>query len=326
MIFNQFLFIYITVAGFAMAMGLVSIFQGVLCLKLWTVRDPYEKRYALEKRIYALMAVFVTLFVWRLLAIPLWFGTLKSLIPSIPGAMCIYGVVAASPLWLGGISLGQIMMPFLLAVWFIWRRFDHQLATQPLLKSEIILGVVIGVGITLLSAIEIGGLACLKPRVVNCCTSLFDHPNYRMNTSQMMGKHSVILAGWWMVAVFIVAGWLSRTAWQPAQKWFNAILITLTTGIGFGATLFFLIETLAPRILRLPLHHCPFCLLERSLPALLALIAWYGALVFLVSATWAVYFNRLETAKLIGWIQQKEGWALRLQTLSLLWFLYAATA
>lgn len=326
MIINQYLLIYITVAGFALAMGLVGIFQGTLCLKLWPIRDQYEKRYALGKRIYALMAVFVTLFVWRLLAIPLWFGTLKSLIPSIPGAMCIYGVVAASPLWLGSISLGQIVLPFLLAVWFIWRRFDHQLAAQPLLQSEIILGVAIGIGIALLSAIEIGGLASLKPRVVHCCTSLFDHPHYRMNTGQMMGKHSVILEGWWMVAVYIVAGWLSRTGWLPAQKRFNAILITLTTGIGFGATLFFLIERLAPRVLRLPLHHCPFCLLERSLPTLLALLAWYGGLVFLVSATWAVCFNRFEAATLTRWIQQKERWALGLQALALLWFLYAATA
>lgn len=325
MISNQLVLIYLTVSGFAVALGLIGIFQGTCCLRLWPERENYEKRHRLEKRIYALMSVFIPLFIWRLLALPLWFGTLKSLIPSIPGAMCLYGVVAAAPLGLGGASLGQLLLPFLLSIWFMWRRFDHQHIAQPLLKSEVILALGIGAGIVLLSGLEVGTLVSVKPRLVHCCTSLFDQPQFRTNSTRLMGKFPVMLLEWWMAFWVLVSVWLKFTAWKPAQKGSNTLWITLAAGISFGATILFMIEILAPRLLRLPLHHCPFCLLERSLPTLLVFTAWYGALIFGVGATWAVCFSRLETADLIGWIRKKEGWVLGIQTLALLCFIYLAT-
>ena len=80
------------------------------------------------------MAV-VILFI-KLLSWPFFYATLQSYVPSIHGAMCIFGVTRIQP---NMTTIAQILKPlvfFAVGAWLLLNRLDRKTETAPLLKES----------------------------------------------------------------------------------------------------------------------------------------------------------------------------------------------
>lgn len=94
-----------------------------------------EDRHGSEQRYYLMgMIVLIVLFA-RLLAVPIFFWMLQSLVPYCPGAMCAYGVVnVGSPYSIAAVAL-KIILPFIYGMWIVVEISNRRQSVPPFIRS-----------------------------------------------------------------------------------------------------------------------------------------------------------------------------------------------
>jgi hypothetical protein len=172
MIINLYVIISLAIAVFALIIG---AYAGI---KAYKVHEDFkgastDKKYELEKDFYLVSTVGWLVLSTRILAIPLFWVTVISLIPSIPGAMCEFGVFqAGSPFSWADLGIKLFTM-FAFGGWLFFDFFNRRLKGSPLMRT-IAKGFVLLLPLLLLDAVlDLAFFGSLRPVVVTCCMVVY---------------------------------------------------------------------------------------------------------------------------------------------------------
>ncbi len=174
MIINLYVAVDLAIALFALAVGSYAAY------KAYKVEEGYkaahgDQRYELEKDFYLVSTVGWMTFATRLLAIPLFWVTVISLIPAVPGAMCEFGVFqAGAPFSWADLGLKLFTM-FAFGGWLFFDLVNRKLKGSPLMGS-LSRGFVLLIPLLFVDALlDISFFGGLKPLVVPCCMVVYSN-------------------------------------------------------------------------------------------------------------------------------------------------------
>jgi len=252
-----------------------------------------------ESRLHLAFLLLVTAFMLRLASWPLFYILLQSLVPLVPGAMCIFGVTRVMP---GFLTLIQTLKPtafFLIGGWLIVHRIDLSLKTRSLARASSWLLAWVSAVAALDALAEIAFVLDFTPPgvAVSCCTAMGDIvvpsapmlplPLFgdRYNTFITAGYHgfSLGLAGLIALLLWRMRGKEDRLARRGVLVW-PAVLAAVTGVVAYVA----FGESLGPQLMGLPDHHCLYCMLQyRPVSILIVALLILG----LFCAIWPAILN-----------------------------------
>ncbi len=331
--------VYSVLDGFV---SLVRLLLAVLVLVLaaaallaWRryARQP-DARQAFEDRCYLLFLLSGLLLVLNVVSWPLLYLLLDSYVSQWPGVMCVYGVTrigtgSQGPArWLPAlVTTLQTLKPVLVfasGAWFVLYLVNRRSPTAAL-TGRVLAGV-LAVGVLALAdaAVELAYLGIPKKEEfpsTGCCMEAFDAPNrasrFVPEVLVTHGQEPYLYGAYYALNAVLVLGLflgVRRCRRGLAHGWLAALLGLAVLSLAVNGL--FLVESAAPRLLRLPYHHCPYDLI-RSAPEGVAAVALFVLGSFAVG--WACVAGWLgraaETASLLpGMVAQ----LLRLATLAYL--------
>jgi hypothetical protein len=177
MIFNLYVAVVLAIAILAIVVGTYT------AMKAYGIGEAgdeigLEERYEFEKNYSLVSTVGWMTLLSRLVAAPLFFITLISLIPSIPGAMCEFGVLqAGTPYsWLGfGIKFFTI---FVFGGWLFLDHINNKVKGQKMIGSLSKMFVVLTPLLYVDAVLDILFFGSLKPLVVPCCMVVYTQNSF----------------------------------------------------------------------------------------------------------------------------------------------------
>jgi hypothetical protein len=205
---------------------------------------------------------------------PLLYAMLDSFVPEIPGAMCIYGVTKVMPVANALVQAARPVLVFLLGAWLLLESMRRQ-SGLPARRSRGMLALVVFAGLLAVGqGTEIYYLVNLDSlNEVSCCCccgeggsaklqpAAYYLPWAQAGLASRAGLNTLFFGG-----VPLLAVWLLVQSWRgaPRSKRLalaeSALLLVAVVGLASAALLAFS-EVLAPLLMRLPFHHCLYCLL-----------------------------------------------------------------
>lgn len=248
----------------ALALASVKVYAG------WGRGLSGEERSRMENRSTLLLLTAVVILSVKLLSWPLFYLTLQSFVPSIQGAMCIFGVTQARPA-LGAAT--QIMKPvvfLMIGSWLLLNRLDRHTDTAPLFRRKFLLLFLVSLVVLIDSTLDLTYLTTLPRNVeVACCTSFFDLPGRTTSLLpvSLFGesyRKGIVplyyLSNFSLIVLLLV---LFKTGLRPDRP---GIAATMMGGamafslIHSAVTVTAFFEVIAPAVMKLPLHHCLYCM------------------------------------------------------------------
>lgn len=277
MIINKYMVIYYLFLACSFILGLLSAVIGLKTIWKWRFIKTPEEQYNLEKNFYLCSsAMFVGISI-RIMMIPLWYFMLQSLIPLIPGAMCLAGVHACVPFYSWAASSLKIILPLLYFTWIMITILDNKMKKHPFLNFRHYFLIPVILFVFLETFVDMKYLFSLAPRTVTCCTAMFDLGSSSTTAQIFTETH------WGWVLGFCVIFVLQNILMMLSKKNNRIIDSSLIIGsILLSIALLFSLHTkLSPVILEAPFHHCIFCLVQINMFVLI------GTAVLMLG----VYFN-----------------------------------
>lgn len=277
LILNEFTLGYGLMSGMSLVGGLGASALGLSLAS----KNPEILR---SSRLTSLVTTLVFVGLWmRLAMVPLWFWMLSSLVPSIPGAMCLWGVHNANPP-ISWIATGfKILLPFFYGFWIAVHSLDIRHDEQPLLRQKILLLIPLGILLVIESLADLAFLWPLEPIRVTCCTSA-----YRKTLEGAIGGIYALNHPWGAWAYFLSAAMIVAVALGSILKRtfsFSWDFVACFLSVSF-LCLFSLVYTLQAELslnLVLPRHACIFCLWKQFPDvALASLLAFLGIFFFVL--------------------------------------------
>lgn len=279
MILTEFTLGYALLSGMSLIGGLGS---GALGVSL-ALKNPEILR---SSRLASLVTTLVFVGLWiRLAMVPLWFWMLSSLIPSIPGTMCLWGVHNAnSPIsW---IATGlKLLLPFFYGFWIAMHSLDVRYDEQPLLRMKIFLLIPLGVLLAIESLTDFMFLWPLEPVRVTCCTSAY----YKVLEGALGGVYGLSHPwGVWAYALsatmILAVSVYSLLKRYLSFSWGLVSLFLFVSFLALASLIFSLQAELSLRLV-LPRHACIFCLWKQFPDVSIAsLFAFLGIFFFTLFA------------------------------------------
>lgn len=256
MILNSYVVSYFLITLLSLAVLLPASAVALAAAAGWSRARGTEHQGLVENRVYLVISLLWLGFLVRLAMIPLWFLTLQSLVPSVPGAMCMAGLhlldLPAS--YLGTIL--KLLVPLAYLYWLVLDGADRRSPAQPFMRAKLLLLLPLALLALAESGLDVHFLGQVKPQVVKCCTSVFDVP--RAGVLKWVRQSADLFLPLFLgglgtsLASSLV---LRRTTGGPARA---------AAALSAGFTLVCLVLTLhtrvAPRMLEAPFHQCAFCL------------------------------------------------------------------
>jgi hypothetical protein len=174
MIVNLYVAVDLAIALFALVVGCFA------ALKAYKVEERVkaasgDQRYELEKDFYLVSTVGWMTLGTRILAIPLFWITVVSLISSVPGAMCEFGVFQAGAPW-SWADLGlKFFTMFAFGGWLFYDIMNRKLKSSSMMAS-LSRGFVLLMPLLFIDALlDISFFGGLKPLVVPCCMVVYSN-------------------------------------------------------------------------------------------------------------------------------------------------------
>ena len=233
------------------------------------LRDEEEWQ-TLETRSYLLLLIACVALIIRLIGWPFFYLVLWSFVPEIDGAMCIFGVTNVEPVLTKIMEIWKPFSFFLMGAWLIIHTLDRSTKKADLLKRKLLMLSVIATLVIIESVMEIWLIIHISPSItVSCCTTVTDilsRPTRVVPTSVLGEKYGLYIEiGYWAASVLMI-GLMMALLWvRPLERLRRRRLwLVLVAGVSMIVTapLFVLamIETIGPRLMKLPYHHCLYCL------------------------------------------------------------------
>ncbi len=261
-----------------LSIGALVLTIGVLDTALRIFRrwkkSNEEEKYELEKDFYLTYSAVVIVLGIRLFLVPLYFWTLQSLVPAIPGAMCLWGVFNALPELAWPALCLKFILPVAYAGWLLLARINSGCKTNPLMQNLMAFFLFLSPILIIDSMVDILIFVKLTPIEVSCCSSAIDVGPRPIPVwvGTLSGQTFLVLVFFSLSAVFTASLVLALR-----YKVFEWISLVLTLPLA-GALVLTITEALTPWLLHLPFHHCPFCLLFQNYPSLVFVALFWFAL------------------------------------------------
>jgi hypothetical protein len=174
MIVNLYVAVDLAIALFALTVGSYAAYKAYKVDEGSKTAES-DQRYEMEKQFYLVSTVGWMTMATRILAIPLFWVTVISLIPAVPGAMCEFGVFQAGAPW-SWADLGlKFLTMFAFGGWLFYDIMNRKLKGSPLMGS-LSRGFVMLMPLLFIDAIlDISFFGGLKPLVVPCCMVVYSN-------------------------------------------------------------------------------------------------------------------------------------------------------
>ncbi|MCP4747729.1 MAG: hypothetical protein GY874_16565 [Desulfobacteraceae bacterium] len=280
MVLNKFVVIYLLLLLISVLVGSVAATSGLWNLIRSKKAKTHEDRRELEKYHYLCSSAMLTGTLVRLVMAPLWFFTLQSLIPALPGAMCLAGVHLSVPGYSWTASSLKVALPGLYLSWLLISLADRRIAQQPFLKLRQFLLLPLIVLLLAETALDIKYLTSVKPMPVSCCTALFDF-NTQGITPILTETHWYFI----IIALVTLTAQSALIAIRSPKPWVH-ISVCILAGVLFISLILGLHTKLSPFLLDAPFHHCVFCVLQSNVYVLFGFGAFLTAIY--LSATYGL--------------------------------------
>jgi hypothetical protein len=239
-----------------------------------------EEQHTSEQRYYLLGMIGVVVLVARLLNVPIFFWMLQSLVPYCPGAMCVYGVVNVGSPYSTLSLMMKLILPFIYGLWIVFEFSNRKQPKLPFTRNLARSFLLALLPLVLVdSALDVLLVASIRPVYAPCCSSVYDI-NPPFSPSAIFGPGISML-----IVLLTVIGTLVLISVQ----WFSnkskhvpiaTLILSLIISLLYLVTLH---DTLAPIVLGLTDHHCPYCLFQEFPDtAFFAGLFWIGV----ASAGW----------------------------------------
>jgi hypothetical protein len=270
--------------------GLLVIVLAAFAWKRWRQAPSREQRQTLEDRSYLLFLLSFLLLGLNLASWPLLYLLLQSYIPQWPEVMCIYGVMQVGrgtlgpsrflPVLLDTLQFSKPALVFLTGAYFVLYLVNRWSLTSPLF-GRVLLGLfALGVVDVVDSSTELAYLIIPKKEEFlssGCCTIAPQSASRFVPSTLTSADGARLLYAVYygvnlgMIVLLIVALRSARPlAWSGLLPLFGgAVLSVVVNGI-------FLVHIVAPRLLRLPEHHCPYDLVGSAPESIVGVALFLG--------------------------------------------------
>ena len=266
----------VTLLSLALVSSILALYGGFVALRAvgnWKKTMGASAGHNLfEKRLDHLFLFASIVLVLRLCSYPLFYVVLQSFVKNIDGAMCIYGVTQILPNLCKFLEIIKPIIFFFLGGWLILHLLTRQSKTETLMLRKIMffLGTAIAILVDSIGDL-VFSLSMNSDITVTCCTPAIDSP-YRISMivcRYLLGQRyeeplllvyylgNLVLLG---VTGYIIWGKRLKAKAADRKKILGSVFILGL--INFFLTGLALFEIIAPRLMNLPYHHCPYCLLQ----------------------------------------------------------------
>jgi|GEM_PF-553761 len=225
-----------------------------------------------EKRINLILWFASIVLALRLFSYPLFYGALQSFVKDVDGAMCIYGVTQVLPDLYTFLEVVKPFIIFFIGGWLILHSLTRQCKTRSLVlrKLMFLLGITVGILVDSMGdMVFFLNMNC--DTSVTCCTPKIDSP-YRLSATvsrYLLGQcyEQALLLVYYLSNLVL----LGAAGYVILKKGLEGKVARRKRSLGLvfflGVTNLFLAglalaEVIAPRLMNLPYHHCPYCLLQ----------------------------------------------------------------
>jgi len=260
----------LSVCALLLVLGVIRMAFRIF--RRWNKSDD-EERHELEKGFYLTFSVVMVVLGIRLFLVPLYFWNMQSFVPLVPGAMCLWGVFNALPEIAWPSLFLKIVLPAAYLSWLLLARINSSCRTNPLIRNLMALFIILTPFLLIDFGTEVYVLSQLSPVEVSCCSSAID-----VGTRLVPGAigavsgQTLLLLILFPYSLLYVASLMLSTRSRAARL--NTLAITIPIGILLAVAI---TETLTPWLLRLPFHHCPFCLFfQHPLSLVFIVLFWFG--------------------------------------------------
>ncbi len=259
MILNACVVAYWLMSFLSLLAGVAALTFGVAVARQWNTGNSSELQYQFEKLVYLSITLLTLGFYMRLALVPLWFFMLQTLIPSIPGAMCLCGVHLLAPPYAFISTALKFALPMAYGYWLVLNALDRKIETQPLMKRKLYALIPLIILMLFEASSDLRFLSAVRPRLVNCCSTLFDD-----SSSALL--QALTYNGWGWVIVYFISAFLltsvSALLLRRARSRMGVFLWVLgpLTLIAFVLAIH---TRLSPLFLHAEFHHCIFCVWQK---------------------------------------------------------------
>ena len=263
----------------AVVLALIAGWKALDIYRRWDSGDQ-EERYSLEKGAYLTSSAVIIALGIRVLMIPLYFWTMQGFVPSIPGAMCLWGVFDALPELAWTDLFLKIGLPVVYIGWLIVAYLNSKAGTNSAIKGLMGFYLIASPLVLLDSGLDIGIMLGIKPVEVSCCSNAIDVGNRILPSAigDVSGQTILLIA---FLVVSIAYAFILSMANKSRRMLTLSMILSVVLIVGFTITT---TEVLAPWLLNLPFHHCPFCLLFlHPLSIIFTVLYWIG-----LAAPWLI--------------------------------------
>ncbi|MDY6856402.1 MAG: hypothetical protein SWO11_17215 [Thermodesulfobacteriota bacterium] len=266
----------ITMLSLALISSILALYGGFWTFRVvGNLRRPmtsHTSHNALEKRINPLLWFASVVLAVRLFTYPLFYGALQSFVKDIDGAMCIYGVTQVSPHLYRFLEIIKPLVFFSIGGWLLLHCLTRKCPTRSLLSRKLSFLLWVTIGILVDSMGDLFFFLSMNDNTpVTCCTPTIDSP-YRISVilcRYLLGQSYTqpLLLIYYLsnLSLLGAAGYVIWKRGLEAKAAPRKRSLGLVFSMGFVNLLITglaLIEVIAPKLMSLPYHHCPFCLLQ----------------------------------------------------------------
>ncbi len=303
MILNTYAVLVVFIASLRLGISILVVGLGLRAL--WTGRPDLrpDSHEVAGNRFYLLFLLSLVLLGLNVASWPLLYLLLQSYVMEFPGVMCIYGVTQIGEGSLGParhlptlVTLLQIMKPalmFLGGAWFALYLLNRRTALGPLRPRLLALMLPLGMLAAADATAELAYVTLPKKEEMpsaGCCTAVRAENRFLPQGFTSEASRNEVTAAFYGGSAILMLGiaFQSRRT-NPAARVPLVLLFAAASFVTAIASVF-LIDVAAPRLLRLPFHHCAYDLLSRA-PESVVSIALFLAGGFCVG--WALFVRLL---------------------------------
>lgn len=303
MIINPFTLIALLTDSLSLIIILTIAISALCYFRQWKGSDaPDEKAFA-ETRVYLSFILAFTALLLRVISWPLFYIMLQSLIPLVPGAMCIFGTTQVMPSLTGFLEIVKPITFFLIGGWLIFHRFELSLKTHHLITRSLIALLFVCTVAGVEAITELFFIISFSPPglPVSCCTAIADieMPSVPLIPLPILAGqyHRLLSIAYHVVNVSLIGfiGYALARVWWKGDANRHRLLLTVFTIaalINAGVSYIALKEAIGPRLMNLPDHNCLYCLLQYRPVFIIALCLF---IVGTFSPAWALSIDLLAT-------------------------------
>lgn len=277
MIVNHYSVLMLFMSGLGLAMA--GVLEGTALWAAWRIHGSQDQQQssAAERSIHLATLVAVVCLAISMLGWPLLYAMLDSFVPEIPGAMCIYGVTKVMPATATLIQAAKPAVIFVLGAWLLLEHVRRRSGLPPRRSGRVAALAAVAALVAFVHGVELYYVFNMDSlNEVSCCSRYGEAAGLKLRAASYYlpwalpgPARCIVLNGLFFVGLPVLALWLllrsrsrklRRGGFGLAE---DAMLLAISVGLGL-ATLLEFSEVLAPLLMRLPFHHCLYCLVTNG--------------------------------------------------------------